>query len=76
MNGQGATREDYLAAKSLCAQVGPLMGVSAWDALDALVYVPEEQLVLLRSPGGWSALAGTIADDLGANRPRFMPTVH
>jgi hypothetical protein len=67
---------DYICATEISRSAGGLIGVSEAEAFDALTFVPENLLPLLQSPEGWAALAGLIANGLGAEPPAFMPTVH
>ena len=66
----------YLAAVELARQAAPVIGASEADVFDALTYVPDNMLDLLRSPEGWTALASFIAVDFGCAMNAYAPTVH
>lgn len=69
-------RAQYCAAVELSRQIAPLLRSSEDHVFEALTYVPDAQLALLRSPEGWAALASTVAADLGVTNFTFQPTRH
>ena len=69
-------RACYLAAIELARQAAPVIGASEAYVFDALTFVPDNLLDLLRSPEGWTALASFIAVDFGCAMNAYAPTVH
>lgn len=69
-------RAQYCAAVELSRQIAPVLAAGEDQVFEALTYVPDAQLALLRSPEGWAALASTVAADLGVTNFTFQPTRH
>lgn len=64
------------AARTLCAQAAPSLGMEAEEVFDELTRVPDNMLALLHSPEGWSTLVDYVASSLGKPPPDYEPTVH
>ena len=65
----------YLAAVELARQAAPVIGASESDVFDAVTFVPDNMLDLLRSPEGRTALASFIAVDFGCAMDAYAETV-
>ena len=65
-----------VAATVLAGEVAALTGVAPAEAHHCLLTVPDNMLMLLDSPQGWTVLAGFIAGDLGVAAPNYKPKIH
>jgi len=65
-----------VAAGTLITEVADWLGIDIDLVWQVLCAVPDDQLGLLDSPQGWSALAGYVAVELGVVAPAYMPVVH
>ena len=64
------------SAWSLAGELAPLLKSTAEEIYGVLGTVPDCQLDLLKSPNGWTALAGYVAGQLGRAMPNYRPTLH
>lgn len=71
-----AARAQYQAALDLSDQLAEVFAVPSGEVFDALCSIPDNMLVLLESPEGWTALAGYIATDFGVPIVTYRPTIH
>lgn len=71
-----AARAQYQAALDLSDQLAEVLAVPSGEVFDALCSIPDNMLVLLESPEGWTALAGYIATDFGVPIVTYRPTIH
>lgn len=72
-----ATVEAQVAsARTLADALAAALHRPSAEVFEALTYVPDNMLMLLGSPEGWSALAQFVAADLGAPCLNYCPTVH
>ncbi|MCT2559232.1 hypothetical protein N0B51_09570 [Tsuneonella sp. YG55] len=71
-----AARAQYQAALDLSDQLAGVFAVSSGEVFDALCSIPDNMLVLLESPEGWTALAGYVATDFGVPIVTYRPTIH
>jgi hypothetical protein len=67
---------EVTAGKALCTAAAAHYGVDWAEAWDALCSVPDADLGGLKTASGWTALAATIAKDLGASGDPLLPYVH
>ena len=74
-NGQLAEQAQHLVAEELARQVAPTLDRSPAVVFGALCQVPENLLILLHSPQGWTVLCGYLATALDSDLS-FIPTVH
>jgi hypothetical protein len=66
----------HASAMRLVGDIAGLLDADASEVFGSLCDVPDNMLVLLSSPQGWTALAGFLAMELGAPVPDYRPTVH
>lgn len=66
----------FAAARTLSAQIALSLGLEASTLFDELARIPDNLLILLRSPEGWGALANYVAASLGKPPPNYEATVH
>lgn len=71
-----AERAQFVAAQTLSCELGGCLGIHPGRVFHALTYLPENMLLLLHSPEGWSALADYVAAELGAAAPAYRPLRH
>lgn len=65
-----------VAARTLCAQAAPALGMDAAEVFEELTFVPDNLLTLLHSPEGWNTLVDYVASSLGKPPPDYGATVH
>ncbi len=65
-----------IAARTLCAQIAPALGIETSAAFKEISFVPDNLLTLLHSPEGWGALVDYVAQSLGKPPPNYKATVH
>ena len=65
-----------ISARTLAAELAPLLRASADEVFDILGHMPEAMLSHLTTPQGWVTLAGYVAGDLGRSVPAYTPTLH
>lgn len=66
----------HVAACALAEEISGLLGVDSGLVWQALSTVPDNMLMLLDSPQGWTALAGFVSGELGVDGADLMPAVH
>lgn len=66
----------FASAYALARQLAPILRVGEADIFQALGYVPDNMLGLLRTPEGWAALAAIVAADFGVPTVTFEPTIN
>lgn len=66
----------FRSACMLSSDIAGLIGSTADEVYDVLGHVPDNMLELLKSPQGWTTLAGYVAGDLGRPMPDYRPTIH
>jgi len=66
----------HVAACALVEDISGLLGVDSGLVWQALSSVPDNMLMLLDSPQGWTALAGFVSGELGVDGADLMPAVH
>lgn len=64
------------SAWALAGQLAPVVNATAEEIYGVLGTIPDNMLELLKSPQGWTALAGYVAGDLGRRMPDYRPTLH
>lgn len=64
------------SGRCLASELAPLVNATADEVFNVLGTVPDNMLELLKSPQGWSTLAGYVAGDLGRALPDYKPTIH
>lgn len=69
-------RAQLASAYELSRRLAPLLRVGEEDVFQALTYVPDNMLPLLKSPEGWAALSALVATDLGAGFVPVPVTIH
>lgn len=64
------------SGRALARSLAPILDASPDEVFNVLGHVPDNMLELLKSPQGWTALAGYVATDMGRPLPNFKPTVN
>ena len=64
------------SGQTLSRSLAPILNATADEVFDVLGHVPDNMLELLKSPQGWTTLAGYVASDLGRPLPNYTPTLN
>lgn len=70
------TQAMVASAWALSGAVASLLNATADEVYGVLGTVPDNMLELLKSPQGWTTLAGYVAGDLRRPVPDYRPTLH
>lgn len=69
-------RAMLVSGYTLADALASLLRADPETIFQSLGHMPDAMLEHLKSPQGWTLLAGYVAADLGRSAPAYTPTVH